>query len=66
MAQYYQGMWAKLSQMLALLTDIMEECSKAKTTKKNKTKQKSWQWNPIHQQAFDNVKAAIAKEVVLA
>ncbi len=23
-------------------------------------------WDPIHQQAFDNVKAAIAKEVVLA
>ena len=37
-----------------------------KTTKKNKTKKKPWQWDPIHQQAFDDVKAAIAKETVLA
>jgi hypothetical protein len=27
---------------------------------------KPWRWDPIHQQAFDNVKAAIAKETVLA
>jgi hypothetical protein len=32
----------------------------------NKTKKKPWQWDPIHQQAFDNIKAAIAKELVLA
>ncbi len=32
----------------------------------NKTKKKPWRWGPIHQQAFDNVKAAIAKETVLA
>ncbi len=32
----------------------------------NKTKKKPWWWDPIHQQAFDNVKAAIAKETVLA
>ncbi len=37
-----------------------------KTTKKNKTKEKPWWWESIHQQAFDNVKANIAKEVVLA
>jgi hypothetical protein len=24
------------------------------------------QWDPIHQQTFDNIKAAIAKEVVMA
>jgi hypothetical protein len=41
-------------------------CSKMKTSKKNKTKKKPWQGDLIHQQAFDNVKAAIAKEVVLA
>jgi hypothetical protein len=33
---------------------------------KNKTKKKPWRLDPIHQKAFDNVKAAIAKEVVLA
>ncbi len=32
----------------------------------NKTKKKPWRWDLIHQQAFDNVKAAIAKETVLA
>jgi hypothetical protein len=32
----------------------------------NKTKKKPWRWDPIHQQAFDDVKAAIAKETVLA
>ncbi len=31
-----------------------------------KTKKKPWRWDLIHQQAFDNVKAAIAKETVLA
>jgi hypothetical protein len=32
----------------------------------NKTKKRPWRWDPTHQQAFDNVKAAIAKERVLA
>ena len=36
-----------------------------KTTKKNKTKKNPWQWDLIHQKAFDNIKAAITKEVVL-
>jgi hypothetical protein len=37
-----------------------------KNHQKNKTKKKSKHWDLIHQQAFDNVKAAIAKEEVLA
>ncbi len=37
-----------------------------KTNRMNKTKKKPWRWDPIHQQAFDDVKAAIAKETVLA
>jgi hypothetical protein len=44
----------------------LTECGKTKTTKKNKTTKKLWQWDWIHQQAFNNVKATIAKEVVLA
>jgi hypothetical protein len=32
----------------------------------NKTKKKPWRWDPIHQQAFDNLKATIAKETALA
>jgi hypothetical protein len=66
MVQYYRDMWAIRSEMLAPLTDLVGECGETKTTKMNKTKKKSWQWDPIHQQAFDNVKAAIAKETVLA
>jgi hypothetical protein len=66
MVQYYRDMWAKRSEMLAPLTDLVEECGETKTTKKNKTKKKRWRWESIHQQAFDKVKATIAKEVVLA
>jgi hypothetical protein len=32
----------------------------------NKTKKKPWKWDSIHQQAFEDVKTAIAKETVLA
>ncbi len=52
--------------MLAPLTNLVGECGETKTTKKNKTKKKPWWWESIHQQAFDNIKATIAKEVVLA
>jgi hypothetical protein len=59
-------MWQKCSEMLAPLTDLVGECGETKITKKNKTKKKPWRWESIHQQAFDNEKATIAKEVVLA
>ncbi len=52
--------------LLAPLTDLVGECGETKATKKNVTKKKPWRWDSIHQQAFDNVKATIAKEVVLA
>ncbi len=66
MAQYYRDMWARHSQMLAPLTDLVGEWGEMKTTRMNKTKKKPWQWDPIHQQAFDNVKAAIANKTVIA
>jgi hypothetical protein len=66
MVQYYWDMWARCSEMLAPLTDLVGECGETKTTKLNKTKKKFWRWDPIHQLAFDDVKAAIAKETVLA
>jgi hypothetical protein len=66
MVQYYRDMWARCSEMLAPLTDLVGDCGETNTTRMNKTKKKPWQWDPIHQQAFDNVKAAIAKETVLA
>jgi hypothetical protein len=52
--------------MLAPLIDLVEECKETKTTRINKTKNKPWWWDLIHQQVFDNVKAAVAKETVLA
>jgi hypothetical protein len=66
MVQYYRDMWARRSEMLAPLTDLVGESRETKTTRMNKTKKKPWRWDPIHQQVFDNVKAAIAKETVLA
>ncbi len=65
MVQYYQDMWARRSEMLAPLTDLVGECGETKISKKNKTKKIPWRWDPIHQQAFHNVKAAIPKETVL-
>jgi hypothetical protein len=66
MVQYYRYLWARRSEMLAPLTDLVGECGKTKTTNKIRTKKKPWWWDPIHQKAFDSIKAAIAKETVLA
>jgi hypothetical protein len=66
MVQYYRDMWARRSEMLAPLTDLVGEHGEMKTTRMKKTKKKPWRWDPIHQQAFDSAKAAIAKETVLA
>jgi hypothetical protein len=66
MVQYYRDMWVKRSEMLAPLTDFVGACRETKTTKQNKTKKLPWRLDPIHQQAFDDVKATIAKDVVLA
>jgi hypothetical protein len=59
-------MWAKHSEMLAPLSNLVGECGETKTTRKNKVKKRPWHWDSIHQTAFDNVKTTIAMEVVLA
>jgi hypothetical protein len=66
MVQSYQDMWAKHSEMLAPLTDLVGACGETKTIRKNQTKKLPWRWDPIHQQAFDDVKATIANDVLLA
>jgi hypothetical protein len=38
MVQYYRDMWARCSEMLAPLTDLVEKCGETKTTRLNKTK----------------------------
>jgi hypothetical protein len=42
MVQYYRDMWARHSEMLAPLTDLVGECREMKTTRMNKTKKKPW------------------------
>ena len=52
--------------MLAQLTDLVGKCGQTKTTKAKGTKKAPWCWSEVHQKAFDDAKATIAKEVVLA
>ena len=66
MVQYYQDLWARHSEMLAPLTSLVGECGHTTVTKANKTKNRAWYWDEVHQIAFDNVKATIARVVVLA
>jgi hypothetical protein len=46
--QYYWDMWARRSEMLAPLTDLVGECGEIKTTRMNKTKKMPWRWDSIH------------------
>jgi hypothetical protein len=66
MGQYYRDLWARRSNMLAPLTSLVGECGQTKATKAKETKKIPWYWAKVHQKAFDDVKATIAKEVVLA
>ena len=66
MVQYYRDLWARRSEMLAPLTSLVGECGQTKITKAKGTKKAPWHWDEVHQRAFDNVKATIAKDVVLA
>ncbi len=43
MVQYYQDMWARRSEMLAPLTDLVGECGETKTTRMNKIKKKPYE-----------------------
>jgi hypothetical protein len=52
--------------MLAPLFNLAGECGHTKVTKAKKTKKAPRHWGKIHQQAFDNVKATIAKDITLA
>ena len=52
--------------MLSPLTDLVGECGHTKATRATKTKRTPWHWDEVHQTAFDNIKTAIAKDVVLA
>ncbi len=66
MVQYYRDLWAKRSELLAPLTSLVGECGHTKDSRKKKVKRVPWHWDDVHQQAFDNVKATIARDVSLA
>eukprot|EP00804_Cyclotella_cryptica_P029280 CCRYP_011684-RA/>CCRYP_011684-RA protein AED:0.42 eAED:0.42 QI:0/0/0/1/0/0/2/0/310 len=66
MVQYYRDIWARRSEILAPLTNLVGECGHTKVRKANKTNKTPWHWDNIHQQAFDTVKATIARDVTLA
>ncbi len=52
--------------MLSPLTNLVEECGHTKATWAMKTKRMPWNWDDVHQTAFNNIKTASAKDVVLA
>ena len=52
--------------MFAPLTSLVGECVHTKVTRARKTKKVPWHWDEVHQKAFDDVKAVIAKDGVLA
>ncbi len=66
MVQYYRDLWAKRSNMLAPLTSLVGECGPTKVTRALKTRKVLWYWDEVHQKAFDDVNAVIAKDVALA
>eukprot|EP00804_Cyclotella_cryptica_P026180 CCRYP_009767-RA/>CCRYP_009767-RA protein AED:0.33 eAED:0.33 QI:0/0/0/1/0/0/3/0/304 len=66
MVQYYKDLRARRSEILAPLTSLIGECDHTKITKAKKTKKKPWYWDEVHQIAFDNMKATIAEDAVLA
>jgi hypothetical protein len=66
MVQYYHDLWARWSKMLTPLTSLAGECGQTKVTRAKGTKKVPWHWDEVHQRAFNHVKAAIAREIVLA
>ena len=57
MVQYYRDWWPKRSDILALLTEL---------TKGGPTKNGPIEWNPACTDAFQQMKALIAKDTILA
>jgi hypothetical protein len=66
MIQYYGDLWVKHSDILVPLTSLVGECGHTKVTKALKTKKVPWHWDEEHQKAFNDVKAVITRDVVLA
>ena len=52
--------------MLAPLTSLVGECGHTKVTRALKTRKVPWHWDEVHQKAFNDVKAVLARDVALA
>ena len=52
--------------MLVLLTSLVGECDHTKVTRASKREKCPWYWDMVHQKAFNDLKATVAKDVVLA
>ena len=50
---------------LSPLTSLVGECGHTKVTRAKKTKKWAWHLDEVHQISFDNVKATIARDIVL-
>ena len=48
MIQYYHDMWAKSSEILVPLSDLVRKCGETNTTRKNKVKKTPWHWDSVH------------------
>jgi hypothetical protein len=59
MVQYYHDLWARWSKMFAPLTSLVGECGQTKVTRAKRTKKVPWNWDEVHQRAFNHVKATI-------
>eukprot|EP00804_Cyclotella_cryptica_P017403 CCRYP_016632-RA/>CCRYP_016632-RA protein AED:0.18 eAED:0.22 QI:38/0/0/1/0/0/2/0/145 len=51
MVQYYRDLWARCSEVLALLTSLVGECGHTKDTRANKMKKRPWYWDMIYTDA---------------
>ena len=61
MVQYYQDFWARRSEMLAPLTNLVGECGHTKVTRAKQTQNWAWHWDEVNQVVFDNIKTTIAR-----
>jgi len=52
--------------MLVPLISLVGEFGHTKVTSAKKTKKRAWYWDEVHQTAFDNMIATIAKDAALA
>ena len=61
--QYYRDLWVSRTHLLAPLTDLVGECG---STKRSTKKKPPWRWEQVHQEAFEEIKKVIARDVILA